>query len=260
MGRKGEEATLGTPTNHSVVKAFALLKSFTEADEWLTSAELSRRANLPGASGYRLVQTLEKVGAVVRSPRGRYRPSMLLISISRGEGAGDRLRAASEDILRDLADRHAITVHMGVLDEGMVTYVAKHGGSAEFAVHTEVGAQQEAYCSGLGKVLLAALPDEALDDFLRDGDLVALTPHTITDPTAFRDEMRRVRTQGYAIDDCEISPEMRCVAVPIRDGAGRVVAAVSVCGEAGRIDDDMQPELCTALAAAAAAISRRLYA
>ena len=70
---------MATPKNHSVMKAFAILKAFHDPEEWLTSCELSRRANLPEASGYRLIQTLADIGAVVRGPRGRYRPGLLLL-------------------------------------------------------------------------------------------------------------------------------------------------------------------------------------
>jgi DNA-binding IclR family transcriptional regulator len=247
---------VGTPINQSVLKAFALLGSFSAEDEWLTSAELSRRAKLPGASGYRLVQTLEKVGAVVRGARGRYRPGMLLVSVSPAVEVGERLRDMSDAILADLAVTMDLTVHMGVLDDGMVTYVAKHGGKSAFAVHTEVGAQLEAYCSGLGKVLLAALPNPALDAFLGEGDLVPLTPWTITDPADFRAEIERVRAQDYAIDDREISPQMRCVAVPVRNAAGRTVAAISSSGYADQMDAPRQAQVRARLTAAAAAIGR----
>jgi IclR family acetate operon transcriptional repressor len=245
---------VATPTNHSVVKAFALLRSFNEPDEWLTSAELSRRANLPGASGYRLVQTLEKVGAVVRGARGRYRPGLFIVPPAPKPGAG----VVSEDILQSLAERIGAFVHMGVLDDGMVTYVAKHG-SADLSIHTEVGAQQEAYCSGLGKILLSALSDEALDAYLCEGELIALTPQTITDPDAFHAEIRKVRAQDYAIDDREVSSGLACVAVPVRDGVGAVVAAISVSDSAERMTESRRHDVRTALLGASTAISRRLY-
>lgn len=250
---------MATPKNQSILKAFTLLRSFGRPDEWLTSAELSRRAGLPGASGYRLIQTLEEIGAVVRGPRGRYRPGMLLVSLSQNVAVGELLGEASHAILQDLASRLGHTVHMGVLEDGMVTYVAKVGDPARFAVHTRVGAQLEAYCSGLGKVLLAALPNDDLEAFLRDGDLIALTPHTITDRDAFHGEIDRVRQRGYAIDDREIAQDLRCVAVPVRDGAGRTVAAISVSGDAGHMDERRQENVREALLAAAAAIGRKVY-
>jgi DNA-binding IclR family transcriptional regulator len=83
---------LPTPRNQSVFRAFAILKSFRNPEEWLTSSELSRRSNLPEASGYRLVQTLAEIGAVVRGPQGRYRPGMLLVSLSQNVIVPDLLQ------------------------------------------------------------------------------------------------------------------------------------------------------------------------
>src|SRR3569623_1283556 len=105
------------------MKAFAILKAFHGPDEWVTSCELSRRANLPEASGYRLIQTLEEIGAVIRGPRGRYRPGMLLVSLSQNVAIGELLRNSSHSIAADLAKRFNLTVHLGMLEEGMVTYV-----------------------------------------------------------------------------------------------------------------------------------------
>ena len=171
---------MATPKNHSVMKAFAILKAFHDPEEWVTSSELSRRAGLPEASGYRLIQTLEDIGALVRGPRGRYRPGLLLLSLSHNVTINELLRDASQPLMSELAKRLQLTVHLGVLEQGMVTYVAKLSVPGAFAVHTRVGAQLEAYCSGLGKVLLAALPEQEVDSFVLDGELIALTPYTIT--------------------------------------------------------------------------------
>ncbi len=250
---------MATPKNQSVVKAFKILRSFHQPNELLTSAEISRRVKLPEASGYRLIQTLEEIGAVVRGPKGRYRPGMLLVSLSHRVAVSELLPQASQAILHDLAARLQLIVHMGVLEDGMVTYVAKEGQCARLSVHTRVGAQLEAYCSGLGKVLLAGLPDNEVDSFLNEGDLVPLTPHTITDRVAFRHEINRIRRCGYAIDDREILENLRCVAVPVCDVAGHTVAAISVSDAAGRLDARRQEEMRTALLSAAAAISRKVY-
>jgi DNA-binding IclR family transcriptional regulator len=242
-----------------VVKAFHLLQSLRTGNDWLTSAELSRRANLPEASGYRLIQTLEEVGAVVRDPRGRYRPGMLLVALSEGVTADDLLREASYPILRELSARLRTTVHIGVMEEGMVTYLAKVDEAGRDAVLTKVGAQLEAYCTGLGKVLLAGFLDEDLDAFLAEGELVPLTEHTITEPAVLRREIQRIRERGYAIDDREIVPDLRCVAVPIRDGDGETVAALSASDNWTRMGEERQGEVRDLLLAASAAITRKLY-
>src|ERR1700754_1564786 len=114
-----------TPRNRSVFKAFAMLKAFGSAQEWLTSSELSRRAKLPEASGYRLIQTLEEIGAVVRGERGRYRPGLLLVSLSQNVSIAECLREGARESMAALSQRLNVTVHLGLLEGGMVTYVAK---------------------------------------------------------------------------------------------------------------------------------------
>jgi IclR family acetate operon transcriptional repressor len=250
---------MGTPKSRSVFKAFNLLNAFHRPDEWLTSCELSRRANLPIASGYRLIQTLTEVGAIVRGPRGRYRPGMLLVSLSRNVAVGELLREASHGILSELSNRHNITVHLGLLEDGMVSYVAKLFTPTSFATHTRVGAQLEAYCSGLGKVLLAALPDDRLESFTMASDLVALTPYTVTDSAKLRAQLQKVRECGFAIDDRESQANMFCVAVPVLDGEGRTLAAISATDSARRMTAEFQVEIRGALLKAAAALGSELY-
>jgi len=250
---------MATPKNKSVQKAFRMLHAFHEPDEWLTSAELSRRAQLPEASGYRMIQTLLEIGAVIQDGRGRYGPGMLLVSLSRYVAHERLLRESASMILEALAARLNLTVHMGVLDDGMVTYVVKAGHNDRLDVHTKVGTQLEAYCSGLGKVLLAALPGHELESFLLEGDLVPLTPNTITEPNTFRTEIAEIRRQGWAMDNGEISANLRCVAVPVRDAAGRTVAAISISESADRINESRISEARAALTMAAGEIGARIY-
>lgn len=221
---------MATPKNKSVQKAFTMLRAFRKPDEWLTSAELSRRSGLPVASGYRILQTLLELGAVIRDGRGHYGPGMLLLALSRNVAQDKLLRQFAGSCLESLANDLNLTVHMGVYEDGMVTYVAKVGARDPIGVQTDVGIQLEAYCTGLGKVLLSGLPSYELEKFLLDGDLVPLTARTITDPLAFRSEIERVRRMGWAIDDCEMDDDLRCIAVPVKDPSGRIVAAISASG------------------------------
>ena len=234
-----------------------MLKAFRDPGELLTSSELSRRSNLPEASGYRLIQTLEEIGAVVRGPRGRYRPGMLLVSLSQNVIVPQLLADAGQRIAIDLSERLNVTVHLGVLERGMVTYVIKAATPTSFPTQTRVGAQLEAYCSGLGKVLLAALPPEQLDAIILDGELVALTPETITDKRTLRLHLDKVRDQGYATDIREFRPDMCCIAVPVRDDQGNAVAALSSTVHASDMTPERQEELRAELTVAAAAIGRK---
>ena len=101
--------------NQSVQKVFALLRSFSGPQEWVTNAELSRRTGLSEACAHRLMKTLEDIGAVVRDRRGCYRPGMVLATLSKDVAIGDLIRATSEDALAALATRLKGVVHVGVL-------------------------------------------------------------------------------------------------------------------------------------------------
>ena len=250
---------MATPKNQSVIKAFTMLKSFHRPDEWLTSCELSRRAHLPEASGYRLIQTLEEIGAVVRGPRGRYRPGMLLVSLSHNVAIGELLRETGHAIISELAKSLDVTVHLGLLEGGMVTYVAKVSTATSFPTHTRLGSQLEAYCSGLGKVLLASLPQDQLDNFLLEGELVPLTPYTITDPAVLRKQLEDVRKLGFACDNRENHIELRCVAVPIFDSNGRAVAAMSATDSADNMTPERQSALHKALLQAATSLGQKVF-
>jgi IclR family acetate operon transcriptional repressor len=250
---------MSTPRNQSVIKAFRMLKSFSRPDEWLTSSELSRRAGLPEASGYRLIQTLEELGAVVRGPRGRYRPGMLLSSLSRNVDIGNLLHESSQGMIVELARQLDVTLHMGLLEDGMVTYVSKVATPTSFSSHTQLGSQLEAYCSGLGKVLLAALPESELDRFIAEGDLIALTPHTITDPAVLRAHLAEIRLSGFATDDREVREDMCCIAVPIVDAQGSIIAAISATERADRMVPERQTALRGALRQASCSITRKVF-
>ena len=250
---------MATPRNRSVLKAFTMLKSFRHADEWVTSSELSRRARLPEASGYRLIQTLEEIGAVVRGAHGRYRPGLLLVSLSQNVAVDDCLREAARGIMSEMSQRLNITAHLGRLDGGMVTYIAKFSTPESCPTHTRPGAQLEPYSSGLGKVLLASLPQGELENFIMEGDFVALTPHTITDRNVFKTELEIVRKNGFALDDRESRMDISCIAVPVRDNEGRTVASMSVTERPEAMTPTRRDELRQALFDAAAALSRKAF-
>ena len=250
---------MATPKNHSVQKAFALLRSFRGAEEWVTSAELSRRASLSQPCAHRLMKTLEEIGAVVRDRRGCYRPGMVLATLSKNVAIGDLIRATSEVALADLAARLKGVLHVGVWDNGMVTYAAKFGTSVRTPIPSKVGAQQEAYCSALGKVLLASLSAEKLEEFLYDGDFVALTPRTITTVGSLKAEISAVRQRGYAVDDREAFQTICCIGAPVRDPSGNITAALSFADGAANFSPSWQEDVASQLIAAADAVSRKIY-
>ena len=250
---------MATPMNMSVQKAFSLLRSFRGPDEWVSNAELTRRTGLSEACAHRLMKTLEEIGAVVRDKRGCYRPGMVLATLSKDVAIGDLIRVTSEDLLNELAARLKGVVHVGVLDNGMVTYAARFGEAVGVAIPSKVGVQQEAYCSALGKTLLSGMAPQELENFLYEDDLVALTPQTITTVAGLRDELGAVRRRGYAVDNREAFQTICCIGAPIRDPAGNITAAISFADGAGNLCRTWEDEIAGHLMEAAATVSRKIF-
>lgn len=250
---------MATPRNFSVIKAFTILKAFDEGEVGLSSSELSRRAKLPQASVYRLIQTMEGIGIIAKGKRGRYHPGPTLLSISRNVPLLRLLEDSSGPLLTCLARSLDLTTNLGILEGGMVTYLATYHSATAFKLRARVGTQLEPYSSGLGKVLLAGLPKEEVEAFLVDGPLVPLTPRTIISPARLQVELQLVRQRGYAIDNRETINNARCIAVPILDGQGRTIAAISASDEARRMTSVRQEEIRRKLFEAAIALRKSLY-
>jgi DNA-binding IclR family transcriptional regulator len=133
----------------------------------------------------------------------------------------------SRPALKALALNLGATVHLGVMEDQMVTYLVKQSAGGD-PLFTREGMQLEAYCSGLGKVLLAYASVEERDAYLSEGPFIPLTAATKTAPDDLRDELDQVRGQGFAVDDGEVTDGLLCLAVPVFGWGGRVRAAISV--------------------------------
>jgi IclR family KDG regulon transcriptional repressor len=245
--------------NKSVVRAFALLKAFKSSDEWLTSVELSRRANLAKSSGHRFIQTLVETGALLRGTNGRLRPGMMLISLSRHVGVRDILKAASDAILTRLAFRLDVTMNLACMQGNMVTYIAKIGTPTSIVTYPVPNSQFEPYYSALGKVLLAALPQDEMEAIIFDGDLVPLTPNTIVDRHVLRATIGEVRRRGFALDNRESRHDIFCLAVPVLDPLGHAIAAISAADFASRMTPARQELIRSALSEVSPLLTQRIF-
>ncbi|MFM7027158.1 MAG: IclR family transcriptional regulator [Chakrabartia sp.] len=250
---------MATPRIQSVDRAFSLLNCLVDAGGIGSLPVMASRCGLSVATTHRLLTTLEDVGAVIHIAPGKYRIGTALFRLTNATSIDNIYAAAAEPSLRRLCKSACTAAHLGMLDQDyMVTYLAKASRRAAFPP-TVIGSKLEAYCSGLGKVLLAALPVDQQRRYLDEGPFIALTAHTLTEPDALLKELQVVAKRGYAVDDCELFDDLRCVAVPIKDADGRVVAALSASSPAGQMPTKQLPELAAELTRHAAEISERLY-
>jgi IclR family transcriptional regulator, acetate operon repressor len=225
-----------------------------------TPTDLAARLGLPGSTAYRLLHPFLARGLLMKSAPGRYGAGAALGVAAGVETSEQAIARLARPSLAALAQRLGATAHLGVLEGDMVTYLAKAEGGGP-ALFTREGIQLEAYCSGIGKVLLAHLPADAQDAYLAGGPFVALTAHTLTDPERMRAEWRRIKAQGFGVDAEEIIPGLICLAAPVQapDGSVRLAVSASFATTGGAEKKRLERAL-PHLRATAAAISRFLIA
>jgi IclR family transcriptional regulator, acetate operon repressor len=204
------------------------------ADGGRTSvAALARAVGVPVASAHRHIAALISAGYLVPAGYGRHLPGPKLRALARMIDDRQIMINAATPILDRLAVRTGCVVQLAVFENDMVTYLVKSGQSAG-DLFTKVGMQLEAYCSGIGKVLLANLPAQAQAEYLANGPFIALTHRTITDPVLLKAALEQAAAKGFAVDDEEVVTGLQCVAVPVCNAHGKVVAAISASRAARR--------------------------
>lgn len=217
----------GTPQIASLKRTLAMLEAVIADGGRSSVAELARQTGMPLATAHRQVSTLVAEDFLTGSGRGRHVAGARLLALMHRLDEKQVIANVAAPLLHGLATRVRSVVQLGTFENDMVTYRIKTGRGAQ-ALFTRIGMQLEAYCSGIGKVLLANLPEEERDAYLAGGPFVALTERTIVEPSRLREELDAARIRGFAIDDEEVEPGLRCMAVPLRRSDGKVLAAISV--------------------------------
>lgn len=216
----------GTPTILALSRSLALLEAVLANREGRSIPAIASDLGFPRATAHRQVATLVTEGFLMRMSGGRLGPGPRLLALLRLVDETQLVVAAAAPVLHGLAGKLRCLVQLGTLDNDMVTYRIKTGrGAGDF--FTKIGMQLEAYCTGIGKVLLAHLPEAQREAYLATGPFPALTPHTITNPARLRQELAGIATQRFARDAEEIAEGLVCLAVPIFGHDGNVVAAIS---------------------------------
>ncbi len=242
----------------SADRVLRVLESFTHRDDSLTLTDLSERLRLPKSSVHRLLATLVEHHLVERNPGTRkYRLGLRLFEIGSMALNGRGLQEAAPDVLHDLATETGETCHLGVLSGSEAVYLYKVDGPSSFAMSSRVGRRAPCHATSIGKVLIAWAHDDVIKQVVLMG-LRPYTSHTITNSADLRKELSRVREAGYALDLEEYEEGLRCVAAPIRDSGGRVVAAVGIAGPAGRLPDGSLLRLIAPVMNAGASLARNL--
>jgi len=253
------------PSNlvQTIERVSLILDMVGQNSQGMSIRDLSAGLGLPKGTIHRILASLAYFGYIRQEPVTKlYFLGLKLMDLNTQLSNQLDFRKVAEPILRDLAEKTKQTAHLVILDRDEVVYVDKietpqHTGGLKMA--SRIGSRNPAHSSAVGKVLLSYYPEEDLAAFLQRKGLPRRTQNTITRRDDFRDHLKTVRHQGYAMDEEENEQGIRCVGAPIFDDKGRPVAAISVSGSVFQMTKEVVQDVMKGkVMAAAAEISRRL--
>ena len=242
----------------SVASSIRLLKAFSEEQVEIGISDLAKRLGVAKSTVHRLAVTLVADSMLEQNPAtGKYRLGLSLFRL--GSLVRRRMDVSNEarPLLRELREKVNETVHLAVLDGAEIMYVFNLESTQAIRMRSDVGVRKPAYCTAEGQALLAYQPSEVIERVLSHG-LPARTPQTVTDPVALKKVLEGVRARGCAIEDEESELGMRCIAVPLRNDVGEVVAAIGLAGPVSRLSKKALSTYIPHVIETAAAISARL--
>lgn len=247
------------PIIQSVERALMILELFDEQHEELRITEISAMMNLHKSTVHSLLKTLQLHGYIDQDEEtGKYRLGLKLLERGQLILRQLDLRTAAARHLRQLSEETGQTVHLVILDGKEGIYIDKVEGKKAAIRYSRIGRRVPLHSSAVGKVLAAFRSDAEIAELLQNYEFVRQTPRTIQSAEAFLKELEAVRKRGYAVDDEENEPGVRCVAAPIFDHNGQTAAAMSISTMTAHVNDEELAELAAKLGETARQISGKL--
>ena len=228
--------------SQSVMRGLAILESFTPERQVQGVAEIADPLGMSRSTGHRYIVTLTALGYLEQTADRRYRLGLRVLDLGMSALSSANLGEQAKSHLTDLRKRTGYTASLAVLDGAEIVYMGRarsfRRGQHKIDHSIRVGSRSPAYCTAMGKVLLANLPKSAQDEIVYEIDLKRRAANTITTKKALRAELEHVREQGLAVSDEELHDGLVAVAVGVRDGSRDVVAAVSLAAHVSMISSE----------------------
>ncbi|WP_066255920.1 IclR family transcriptional regulator [Neobacillus drentensis] len=218
----------------SVRNAIKILRSFKMDQPQKGVRELAAELGLGKSSVQRILATLASEGLVHKNAEtNKYELGLAVVELSSIVLGNIDLHTESLPVLTNLANKCGETAHLAILEESHVVYLCKVESKNSYNLPSHLGFQNYAHCTSSGKLLLAHIGSYIVDLVTRNG-LDSITPHTITDPDIFRQELKTILNQGYSVSVEEFNLGVTSVSAPVRDHTGKVIAAINLVGPSSR--------------------------
>ena len=241
----------------SLEKGIQVLELLADRDA-LSVSQVSAALGLNRSSAHRFLATLRELGYVDKDDEGKYRLTFRILEQAMKMADRFEIRRLARPYMERLAAVSGETVNLGLWDGRGIVHLDKIDSRNLLRIDSRIGSQAPAYCTALGKTILAHLPPAEVDDYLDRTPLTSVGPKTFTDPAAFRAALADIRKRGVATDDEEMASGLRCVAAPVFDYTGAPRYALSVSGPAVRMGAEEIRRIAADVRDAARALSRQL--
>lgn len=220
----------------SLARAFMIMEEIARNRDGIGLADLSKRVGLHNSTTFHLVRTMVSLGYVRQMKDSkRYRIGRPLFALAASALDEVEMVSLATPILEELSRETGESAHFSVRQGDAVIVLARTGGKGAFQLTDRAGAVRPAHCTAFGKIMLAALAPEHLEQFIARADLEPRTSKSITSADHLRREIAEVRRSGIAFDDGEFDPEVRCAALAVRDFSGQVIGAIGISGPVWRL-------------------------
>lgn len=245
----------------SLARAMQIIDFIVDNRNSASLTQISRGLGLSKSTVHGLISTLEQHDYVFQDQvSGHYQLGLKLFELGQVVYERMDLRSIAYPILLELSEKHQETVHLAVLSGAEVVYIdkVKVDSPQSVGVISQVGGRNPTYCTGVGKVLLSGLSEAEVEKLIREEDMKKITPNTLDTMVKLKEALADIRQKGVAYDLEEIELGLRCVAAPIRNHKGEIIAGISLSGPAGRMPDERMAELSKDVIAAGRRISAKL--
>lgn len=223
----------------TIGKACDVLDHVASFERPVRFAELLENSDFPKATLYRFLQSLTNQGMLSYDrDRQTYAPGMRLVRLAHAAWTQSSLAPIARPFLDALSQETGETVHLAQLDSSQVLYVDKRNAAQPIEMYSQAGKVGPAYCTGVGKAMLAFLDEDALNRAVSQQSYHRFTDKTLTSEKMLRADLDRIRSRGFAVDDEEHEPGIICIACPVLTSNGRMLGAISITGSTERMDFD----------------------
>lgn len=256
MTSKAAKASGAIPAKN-LAKGLAILNLAAAEGDGLTLAEISRLADVPKPTAHRIVNVLLDNGMLRTTSENKYLLGPQCLVLGNRFLDGLDLRREAQDVLRELTRATLETSHLGIKEGTRIVYIEKVDSPHPVRMYSRVGATNPVHSTALGRAILAYC-DEADVEYVIAAGLERRTPNTLTDPERFRAKLAEVKSRSLALDDIENEEGIRCVAAPVFDHNGDVIAGISVSGPEQRLTSERLEDLAVHVHRSASTLSERL--